>query len=187
MGTRVGRSALALLVLSIGGPLVAKSAAPPISITDRGTLGGYLQKTVGARKDLGALPAGDSTGTLVNSLDQVVGQSGQSAFFYDTQMRDMGSLGGGLNVVLGLSDGSQAVGWSYTAAGLPHGYVWSKSLQINTAGQAGGEARLADGSLHAALWTTQYRTQERGKAGTITSFRLFLFPAAADCRGPGGP
>ena len=44
-------------------------------------------------------------------------------------MRDMGSLGSGGTIPLGLNDGGQVIGWAYTLTS-PHGFVWSKSVGI---------------------------------------------------------
>lgn len=130
----------------------------------------YLQKTTGSRKDLGEQNGtGYSTGIAINATAQVAGNSGDG-FFYDTQMRNIGSLGGG-SFTLAMNDGGQVVGWSYTTAGQQHGFVYakaigirdlgtlggvsSKAVQINNLGQACGEAGLADGSVHAVLWNTK--------------------------------
>ncbi|MBI3855307.1 MAG: hypothetical protein HY293_06415 [Planctomycetes bacterium] len=135
----------------------------------------YLKKVNGTYKDLGAFVSQYSDAIAINSNAHVIGHSGAAdgthGFYYDTQMRDMGTLGGGFSLPTALNDAGQAVGWSYTASGQPNAFLWtkangiralttlggltSKATAINGSGKAVGESLLPDESNHAVLWTTQ--------------------------------
>ena len=81
---------------------------------------------------------------------------------------DLGTLGGLYSAAYGINDSGQVVGWSETATGVQHAFLWdekvgmidlgtlggsaSSAYAINNAGRVVGAARTANGELHAFLW-----------------------------------
>ena len=84
------------------------------------------------------------------------------------EVMDIGTLGGSYSAAYGINDSGQVVGWSETAAGAQHAFVWDEKVgmadlgtlggsascayAINNAGHVVGSARTANGELHAFLW-----------------------------------
>jgi probable HAF family extracellular repeat protein len=83
-------------------------------------------------------------------------------------MQDLGTLGGGYSGAFGINARGQVVGYSFTAAGDVHAFLWEagKGMQdlgtlgggysvafgINARGQIVGSSTTAAGDLHAVLW-----------------------------------
>ncbi len=81
---------------------------------------------------------------------------------------DLGTLGGAESRAYGINEAGQVVGYSLTAEGEQHAFVWDESAgmidlgtlggdksiayAINNRGQVVGSARTASGKLHAFIW-----------------------------------
>ena len=85
------------------------------------------------------------------------------------QAVDLPRLGGSESYANGINDQGQVAGWSGTAGGYYHAFLWqngtmtdlgtlpggwsSSACGINNLGQVVGESLTADGLWHAVLWT----------------------------------
>jgi probable HAF family extracellular repeat protein len=81
----------------------------------------------------------------------------------------LGTLGSGISRATGVNDHGQVVGWSRSAEGVTHAFIWtaaagmrdlgtlggdfSSAVAINNSGLTIGDSRTADGLSHAVAWT----------------------------------
>lgn len=133
-------------------------------------------------------------GSGINNNGQVVGASqaggcaGLQAFLWtpgatdgswnNPQMKGLGGLGGAQSVATSVNDSAQVVGWSTTADGRTHAFLYSagqltdlgtlggdssEALAINSGGEVVGRANTSDGQWHAFL----YRSGTMSDLGVI--------------------
>lgn len=143
-------------------------------------------------KDLGAIGGSGGNALGINSAGHVVGlaetaNSQYHAFLWiqgatdgasgNEQMKDLGTLGGTFSRAMGINDSDQVAGYSYTAEGTIHAFLWtaggtdgpltnpqmkdlgavdglsSYAYGINNAGQTVGYLEHGDGSHSPFIWT----------------------------------
>lgn len=85
---------------------------------------------------------------------------------HDYQVVDLGTLGGPVSAAAAMNDRGEIVGWSLTAAGEQHPFLWRNGAMIdlrthgglmiagaiNNAGTVVGQTTTPAGAPHAALW-----------------------------------
>jgi probable HAF family extracellular repeat protein len=170
--------------------------------SDCGPIHAFLYSN-GRMLDLGTLPSGtDSEGFSVNASGQVTGWSGvedaqhtfmnQHAFLYsDGKMQDLGTLQGGTSSFgMGINDGwskgrnddVQVTGYSSTASGFYHAFLYSDGkmedlgtlpggssstgFAINQSGEVVGSSATSVGNYHAFLYSHGYMRD----LGTLPDF-----------------
>jgi len=117
--------------------------------------------------------------SLVALLPLGCGGGGDSGF--SAESRGLGTLGGTGSRAMAINDAGQVVGWSTTAAGQTHAFLWTASggmqdlgtlggdnstaTDINSAGQVTGWAEAANGNRQAFRWTAGGGMQELGTLG----------------------
>jgi probable HAF family extracellular repeat protein len=140
----------------------------------------------GEMVDLGTLGGTSSYAYDINEAGQVVGLADTAsgvphAFLYtDTngnglsdpgEMVDLGTLGGTSSYAYGINEAGQVAGFSYTASGAIHAFIYTDAngdgtsdpgemldlgpgdaQAINSAGQVVGSTQTASGAAHATLW-----------------------------------
>jgi probable HAF family extracellular repeat protein len=112
----------------------------------------------------------DSTVVAINDKGQVAGTKSSRAFLWeDGVVSDIGDLGSGYSIALGINEAGQVMGISWTDASLPqHAFIWqrgstmvdlgtlggsySNPVAINESGQIVGESGTSRGEPHAFLW-----------------------------------
>src|SRR5262245_7845948 len=105
-----------LLLASGSGPVAtAKPPARTYTIIDLGTRGGPDRGAVGIH----------ARGQVVRHR-RPAGSFAITAFLWEagTCMQDLGTLGGSSSFAYGINARGQVVGFSYTAAGAIHGFLW---------------------------------------------------------------
>jgi len=81
---------------------------------------------------------------------------------------DLGTLGGSQSRAYGINEAGRVVGYSETAEGMPHAFMWDENVgmvdlgtlggaastayAVNNLGQVVGSSRTGNGQLHAFLW-----------------------------------
>ena len=94
----------------------------------------------------------------------------------------LGTLGDSWSGALAINDAGQVAGWSYTASGERHAFVWdaasgmqdlgtlggsfSRAHCINDAGQVAGYSSTASGYAHAFVWDAASGIQQAGPVRT---------------------
>ena len=106
-------------------------------------------------------------------------------FFHFLAIQDLGTLGGSSSAAYGINDSGQVVGFSRTASGPHHAFLWttdggmqdlgtlggsnSYAYGINDSGQVVGFSYTASGDYHAFLWTADGGMQDIGTLGGSNS------------------
>lgn len=135
----------------------------------------------------------------INPAGQVAGgcrtsESVHAVLWQDGVMTDLGTLGGGPSLAIGINAGGQVVGWSGTIGDLyTHAFLWEKGVMtdlgaleeggwseahaINSAGQVVGVASTSvEWSSHAVLWQKGVIT-DLGTLGGGDSYATGISPA----------
>lgn len=112
--------------LALGGPALAAPAGTAVPIDDARQASPaqttYRVINLGTA-DLSALPAINAGGQVAFSLNT---PAGSRAWFYDgATIRDIGTLGGPASFAPALNDAGQVAGYSSTASGFEHAFVWT--------------------------------------------------------------
>ncbi len=105
--------------------------------------------------------------------------------YSEYELVQLGSLGGTSGVAMGLNNRGQVVGWSETADGHRHAFLWdadngmrdlgtlggpkSHAWNINEKGQVVGASETGDGSTHAFIWDANEGMIDLGTLGGKTS------------------
>ncbi|HEX9059583.1 MAG TPA: hypothetical protein VF941_05350, partial [Clostridia bacterium] len=107
-----------------------------------------------------------------------------TAAFAKPVMKDLGTLGGNNTTVVAVNDIGQVIGYSDTANGKEHGFVWedgkitdlgtlggyySRALAINNKGQIIGYSTLANREIHGFIWENG-KMKDLGTLGGDSSF-----------------
>jgi probable HAF family extracellular repeat protein len=166
--------------LAIVASLAAALWAPPAmaqTITDLGTLPGYLRSTAMAINDNGQV-AGYST--------DVSGFTTHGFLYSNGTMTDLGTLGGTFSAATGINSIGQVVGYSSLANGMTHAFLYSNGVMtdlgtlpggnsssasaINSSGDIVGWANIVGGPPHAILYSKGAMTDLGTLPGYIQSF-----------------
>jgi probable HAF family extracellular repeat protein len=157
VSTLIGLVMVALLLPGLWSAPAATRAAPSITMTDLGTLGGE-----------------NSVAYDLNLYGRVTGYSetasGEThAFMWRRgHMTDIGSLGGGMSIGTAINDSGYVVGRSSTASGGIYAFVWRNSPMVSLGTLPGGnysaayditngerivgESETGSGDIHAVMW-----------------------------------
>ncbi len=141
---------------------------------------------------LGHIGGGRSVALGVNDLGQVVGWSvdglgEQYAFLWSasTGMRNLGAMGcfststgSFCSLAAAVNGRGEVAGWTFTASGQRHAFLWtpsggmrdlgtlggvvSNAWGINGLGQVVGESSVASGEMHAFLWSSSMGMRDVG-------------------------
>ena len=133
MGSKLRRVRLALaLALVAAGPA---AAAPGYTITELKPLHGNMSYT----RDVNL--AGQATGVMTDESASTFAYRG---FFYAPKggLVDIGSLGGRNTFAVALNDAGLVTGWSQTASGAAHAFVFTPGVGMRDLGPPAGGASV---------------------------------------------
>ena len=155
------------------------SAAGSATAADGSMRGFYYSGLTNGMTSVGVLAGGTySVGQDLNDWGQMTGYgdtpSGDRAYVYNWwqgTLTDLGTIPGGTSSYgLSVNNSSQVVGFAFTAAGMPHAFLWSRgdmidlgtlggdqsvAYGINDAGEVVGYSQDATGEFHAFVWTAK--------------------------------
>lgn len=133
--------------------------------------------------NLGTLSGGQSRPTAINSAGKVTLYNAidgdYRAFLQEGTRMDLGTLGGAQSYASGLNDTDRVVGYSETAAGVEHAFLWTPA----GTGGVPGNPQMRDlgtlGGLVSQAFAVNAAGQVTGYAETGAEPHAFLFSGAA--------
>jgi probable HAF family extracellular repeat protein len=162
-------------------PVCAYAYASPGAINDRGDIvglgindAGMLRAVIwpaaGPIQELNVLPGENTQGALINNRGQVIVYGPDGFYVWDDgNVQRAGTLGGPFALVKQWTDDGTAIGWSFTADGGQHAFVWQdgqmtdlgtgpsggqhgEAVSINDRGEILGDYYTADFQQRLILW-----------------------------------
>jgi probable HAF family extracellular repeat protein len=149
----------------------------------------YAVRDLGALSDISS-PA-QSRPNAINTVGQMAGVNvvggAYRALLYGGAWTNLGTLGGGSSYGAGINSSARVVGYSLTAAGLDHAFLWSPggsdgvpgNVQMKDLGTLGGDASEAyainaAGQISGFAQTTKNDRAFRYSGGTMTDIGALL-------------
>lgn len=141
-----------------------------LGINDAGTLRAVIWPAAGPIEELNVLPGENTQGALINNLGQVIVYGPDGFYVWDDgNVQRAGTLGGPFALVKQWTDDGTAIGWSFTADGGQHAFVWQdgqmtdlgtgpsggqhgEAVSINDRGEILGDYYTADFQQRLILW-----------------------------------
>jgi len=133
-------------------PVCAYAYASPDGINDRGDVVGFginesgeframIWPGGGPIQEINVAPGQPTQGALINNRGQVIVYAPDGFYVWDNgSVQRAGTLGGSFALVHQWTDDGIAIGWSYTADGGQHAFVWQAGRMTDLgAGPAGGQ------------------------------------------------